>query len=534
MKSKKIFIMLSFLGLLVSGCSKKDEDSSAMQSAMRVNIQHEPLSLDPRYGFDSKSQMLIKALFEGLTRIGLNGEVYPAIAERIEVSEDKKIYLFKLRACCWSNGKPIRASDFAYTWKNILSSDSVCPLADLYYPIKNAKLAKEKKVSLEEVGIHVLDEMTLRVELEHPAPYFLHLLSNPLFYPVCQEIDQSDSGWARKVGKEFVCNGPFVIKEWKKSQGIILEKNKDYHDAKTVQLPQICVGFVDDPYTSLLMFEKGEIDWMGDPFVKLPIDAVPALRNAGLLELKPYAGLSWLECNTECFPLNSSKIRKALAYSIDRQALVDHILIGQKIAFGVVPEMMSLLSPEERFIGNDFEKARQLFNEGLVELGITREQFPELRLTFNTAPGYKAIAEALQQQWKQRLDIDVTLECFEWSVCISHLNNRKYQLTTLGWISFYDDPIYNLQVFRYRTNMNNWAAWENTSFQKCLEQADHESEPSIRNEQLKQAEKILLEEMPVIPLAYQTFKFIKNDRIDRLLITDLGEVDFKWVVLRDH
>lgn len=533
-KSISKFRILWIFGFifLVSSClhSKKTPICKETDGAcLKINFQFEPLSLDPRYGFDSKSQTIIKSLFEGLTRMGLDGNIHPAMAESITISEDQKIYDFTLRDCFWTNGLPVTATDFAYTWKSVLSSHSACPLADLFYPIKNARKAKENAECLNEVGIYVIDDKTLRVELEHPAPYFLHLLSNPLFFAVCQKVDLIDPEWSRKTEQGFVCNGPFILKTWQSEQQMVLEKNMAYHDQKAVQLAHIHISFVKDPYTSLLMFEKGEIDWMGEPFCKIPLEALPALIATHQLRIRPYAGLYWLECNTERFPLNSPNIRKALAFAIDRKSLVDYVLIGQKVAFSVVPEMMCVLKEEEYFLGDDLQKAKEYFELGLKELGITREQFPSIKLSYSTIPGYRAVAEALQQQWENRLGIQVDLECFfEWGVYLSNFSKRDYQIAQIGWTSFYNDPIYNLQVFRYRSNVNNWTSWENGAFQALLNKADYETSPLARDAYLREAEKILIDEMPIIPLSYQTCKYIKKDNVKNLLVSDLGEVDFKW------
>lgn len=280
------------------------------------------------------------------------------------------------------------------------------------------------------------------------------------------------------------------------------------------------------------MFEKGEIDWMGDPFCKIPQDSLAALIADNLLEIRPYAGLYWIECNTKAFPLNSSKIRKALGNAIDRQALVDHILLGQKIALSIVPEMMRLLPNQDFFVGNNVQKAKELFEEGLRELKLTKEAFPKLTLSYSPVPGYKAVVEALQQQWKERLGIEVELESVEWGIYLSRFGKRDFQLAPIGWNSFYYDPSYNLQVFRYSSNENNWPSWENPLFQELLDQADQDIDQEKRFKHLRQAEKILLDEMPVIPLSYQSFKYFKNNKVNNLLITDLGEVDFKWASIK--
>ncbi len=518
-----------FLCFLTNGCTKKSSPSP--RNILHINFQMEPSSLDPRLEFEAQCIIVIKALFEGLTRIGLDGKPHLALAESIDISVEETIYTFKLRPSNWSNGKKVLAEDFAYAWLSFIASDSPSSSADLFYIIKNAKLAKERKISLDHVGIKALDENTLQVELEHPAPYFLTLIASPLFSPICKAVDQSTKNWASPSGLQFVGNGPFSVKFWNPEQQMVLVKNPHYYDAESVKLKELHISFVKDPYTALLMYEKGEIDWMGEPFSKIPLDAIPDLIQSDQLYYKTYAGLSWLECNTDFYPLSSCKIRKALAYALNRKALVEHIFLGQKIANGIVPENMRILNQEELFIGDDTALAKELFQEGLKELKISYEEFPPLTLSYTMSPGYKSVAEEIQQQWKEHLGITVNIECFEPPTYLSNFIARKFQIAQIGWISVIPDPIANLQVFRYRESTNNWSGWEDEKYKELLAKADYEIDQTKRREILREAEKILLEEMPVIPLTDLSYRYIKNKAVQNLLITDLGDVDFKWVSL---
>lgn len=519
-------ISLVFLLALQACSTTHDQNKTTKPQVLRVCLCSEPFSLHPAYGFDAFCQLLIRGLFEGLTRIGPDGETQPALAESISISEDKKIYIFTLKESVWSNGQPVVASDFVYAWKNIISKDSGSTLSDLMYVIKNAKAIKEKKLPLDTLGVEALSSNVLRIELEHPASYFLHLLSDPLFSPICQQVDLENPQWHLQKGDAFICNGPFHLEVWDAGK-LIFNKNPLYHDAENVQLSEIHIYVIDDSHTSFMMFEKGEIDWVGQPFNKIPEEAIEMLIAKERLNMHPIAGVHWLLCNTEHFPLNSASIRKAFAYAINRKEITENFLIGTKSAFGMVPDMFSHLDPEVKAQDCDNEMAYKYFQEGLRELGITAEEFPALELCYS--PVQRQIVQILQEQLRKNLGVKVNLTAADWNTCFHNYLKRQFQLGVVGWVSFISDPIYHLEPFRHREGTSNWSSWENADYQRALDRADQTIEVAERALFLKEAETILLDGMPVVPLYYQTYRFIKNEHIQHAPLTELGELDLKWV-----
>lgn len=523
-------ISLVFL-LALQACSNSSvQNKTTKPQILRVCMGSEPFSLHPAYGFDAFCQLLIRGLFEGLMRIGPDGETQPGLAESIMISEDKKTYTFTLKESVWSNGQPVVASDFVYAWKNIISRDSASTLADLMYVIKNAKAIKEKKLPLGTLGVEALSSKVLRIELEHPASYFLHLLSYLLLSPVCQQVDIENPQWHLQKGEAFICNGPFHLEVWDAGK-LIFTKNPLYHDAKNVKLSEIHVYVIDDAHTTFMMFEKGEIDWAGAPFNKIPEEAIEMLMTKHRLTMHPIAGVHWLVCNTDRFPLNSVSIRKAFAYAINRKDITENFMVGNKSAFGMVPDMFSCLDPEIKAQDCDLERAYKYFQEGLQELGITKEEFPTLELSF--APPQKQIVQIIQEQLRKNLGIKVDLIGYDWNVCFQNYLKKQFQLGISGWIAFIPDPIYHLEPFRHREATSNWCSWENADYQRALDRADQSSKEAERRLFLKEAETILLDGMPVVPLYYQTYRFVKNENLQHAPLTELGELDLKWVSF-DH
>lgn len=514
-------------------CWHPKKKESLNKQIFRVALLDEPASLDPRYGFDAKTQLITRALFEGLMRTGPEGNIYPALAENITISEDKMTYTFYLRDCVWSNKEPILASDFAYAWKCILSSHGDSTLCDLFYPIKNAKAIKEKRLPVDSLGIKVQSPKVLTIELEHPAPYFLRILSNPIFSPICEKADKENSAWSKEKGSRFICNGPFQLKEWEHNRSLTIEKNPYYHDAKSVTLSEIQFSIVDNANTILLMFEKGLVDWAGDPLSRLPLEALPSFIEKNQLHIHPTAGVLWLECNTEAFPLNSIKIRKALAYAVDRKIITDNILLGQHSLFSTVPEQYSQLDKADQQQDLDLELAQQLFREGLIELGISESEFPPLHFSYPSHPGYKTVAEAIQQQWKENLNIDVELGVSEWKSHLQNLMKHQFEIAAIIWVAYFEDPLYHLQVFRSKENSSNFPSWENKEYQRLLDLIEKEADETTRNGYLRKAEKILLEEMPVIPICNSAYKYVKPQKVQNSVVTALGGFEFKWISIQE-
>ncbi|MFI5344079.1 MAG: ABC transporter substrate-binding protein [Chlamydiales bacterium] len=231
------------------------------QQVLRIALEESLFSLDPRIGGEGITNNVTRVLFEGLTRFNREGHIENGVAESIEVSPDLKEYTFKLRACLWNNGSLVTAHDFAYAWKKVLSPDFKTNFANQFYLIKNAKEMKEGKAPSDAVGIHVVDDQTLRVELTHPAPYFLQLIAYPLFSPVHRFIDQECPQWPYQAEKNYPCNGPFQLKINQPAQGYQLVKNPVYWDAAHIALDQIILT-KKDPFQAAQALQKEEIDWL--------------------------------------------------------------------------------------------------------------------------------------------------------------------------------------------------------------------------------------------------------------------------------
>lgn len=519
----------------LTSCSKNGNRVS--EQKLCVNLYCEPPSLDPRRFTDSSSANVLLMLFEGLTRIDSDNKPKPALAEKILISPDQRTYTFKLREAYWSNGDKVTAEDFAYSWRKILEPNYPALFAYKLYVIKNAIDIKEGRLPVEQLGVKVIDDKTLEVTLNYPTPYFLELVAFPTFFPVNKKNDLLKPDWAGEASSYYISNGPFRLKKWDHENEIELRKNPQYWDANSVKLQSIYLAMIDDTTTEFYMFEMGELDWAGSPISNLPPEFLPALIEEGKIQIMPATAVYYYKINTDAPCLSNTNIRLALGHCINRKAIVDHITqAGQRPALSLIPPMPGW---EERnlFQDGDLDSAREHFKNGIQELGIEEGQFPSFSLCYNTNREHQKIAQAIQQQWKDGLGIKVDLETADWKVYLSKINKQDYQIGRMGWIGDFHDAVSFLEPFKYKDNPhlggNNETGWENPSYTALLDRAEQEINPEKRIALLKQAEKILIEQMPVIPVFFINFAYLKKPYVHNVFVSPLGVADFKKAFLKE-
>jgi len=540
---KNIFALVSsvaVMGTALAGCGGQQPAQPAQQPAgstqsqapaapakpqvLRMNLHSEPPTGDPGLAEDTTSGAVILATFDGLTRIGADEKPHEAAAESYTVSDDKLTYSFKIRDAKWSNGDPVTAHDFEFAWKRALDPKTASNYAYQLYYIKNGEKANKGEAKLDDVGVKALDDKTLEVKLENATPFFPELLAFRTYFPVNQKVVQGNEKWAGEAATH-VGNGPFKIETWEHKSKIVLVKNDNYWDKDNVKLDKIEFSMVEDENTELSMFENGELDWAGAPMSSLPTDAIPALKEQGKITTKPIAGTYWYKFNTEKPPFNNIKIRKAFTFAIDRQGLIDNILqTGQIPATGAVPPSM-VLNSNGYFKDNDVEEAKKLLDEGLKELGISK--LPAITLSYNTSEGHKKIAEAIQDQWKKNLGVEVKLENKEWKVYLEDLHEGNFQVGRMGWLGDFNDPINFLELYKDKLGGNNDTRWENPKFKELLNQSSLESDLDKRKKILADAEQVLMDDMPIMPIYFYTDSWVQNPSVKGVQITGLGDVDWK-------
>ena len=504
MNKKFIYIPVLFL---LFGCS---ENISPVDSGLANQIYHhgngsEPQGIDPHVVTGVPEHHILISLCEGLTIPNpnpndMNGYM-AGTAESWSISDDGKEYIFNInKNAKWSNGDPVTAQDFVWSWMRILTASLGSQYPDMLYYLEGAYEYHNGLIDdFSKVGVKALDDKTLKVNLKNPTPFFLGLLSHYSTWPVHKEtvlkygdIDDRNGEWTRPGN--FVCNGPFQLKTWELNNKIVVEKNPNYYDASMVRLNEIHYYPVSNVMTEDRMFRAGQLHLTASmPTQKCPIYIEEKNPN---LKIDPYMGTYFYRINTENETLSDVRVRKALAYSIDRQLLVDKVTqCGQIPAYSFTPPGSNGYQPSTE-IPYDPVLAKQL----LVEAGYSSDNpFPKLEILFNTNEGHRKVALAIQQMWQNELGIEIELVNQDWKVYLSREMVGDFQISRAGWIGDYEDPNTFLDLMRPNRG-NNKTGWENMDFDALVEEANTINDQEKRYELLNEAEKILIDNMPIIPL----------------------------------
>jgi oligopeptide transport system substrate-binding protein len=339
----------------------------------------------------------------------------------------------------------------------------------------------------------------LKVVLERPTLYFLQLTAHPVYSPVHRLIDQEYPQWPYQSQKNYPCNGPFQVKINHPTQGYHLIRNPFYWDLQHISWDQIVMTRM-IPLQAIQAFQRKEIDWVGNPFGSWHPSYL-AGKDDSLLSF-PNSLVYWAVFNAMHPLFSHKKLRQAFAFAINRA----EIIAGSFLP--LIPAYSPLLSPHSSdnhslFPEHDAQKARRLFHEALEELGLSLETFPPINLVFHQKGIREYTALCLKQQFRDYLGVECTLKPLLWGEFFNKISDGDFHIALVHWNSWIDDPIYTLNSFKSSNEKINLAKWEDAAFRNFLDLSDQEVNPFQRSSYLLQAEGILSEEMPVVPIFYQ-------------------------------
>ncbi|MFJ7748315.1 peptide ABC transporter substrate-binding protein [Peribacillus sp. NPDC097295] len=525
MKKSKFSVLSLFLVMILvlaacNGGSKetsneKEEGTSKSTGpkVLNVNNSSEPGSLHPAKAQGTHDSWILNHTFEGLTKKTEEGKIVPAVAESWESSKDGKTWTFKLKdGLKWSNGDPITANDFEYAWKHALNPDTAADYAYQLYYLKGGEAYNGKKGKEEDVGVKATDDLTLEVILEEPTPYFLDLTSFYALFPINKKVQEENPDWALEA-ETHVSNGPFKLTEWKHKESIKIEKNDNYYDKDKIKLDAVNFALIEDENTAWQMYENGELD-LAYP---LPVDKQGQLVNSGDKEFQngPDLAVYYYNLNTKVKPFNNIKVRKALSMAIDRKMITENVTQGgQQPAYGIVPPGIPDATGDfQENTGNLFDEnvdeAKKLLKEGLAEEGM--KKMPDFSILFNTLDAHKKIAEAVQEMWRKNLGVEVKLENAEFQVKLDREKAGDFQISRAGWIGDYVDP---MTFMLWETDgAYNDADWSNKEYDKYLKESKTAMKPEDRMPILHKAEKLLIDEMPIIPIYFYTKPYMVKSNV---------------------
>ncbi|WP_419775133.1 peptide ABC transporter substrate-binding protein [Ignavigranum ruoffiae] len=534
-KLLKKLIALGVASLSLSPLVNLVPVASAQEQVLNISTSAEPPTIDPALATDSTSGSILRNVFEGLTVVSPEGEVQPGAAESWEVSDDGLVYTFKLReGNKWSNGDPVTAQDFEFAWKRVLNPETASQYASIMFPIKGAEAYNSGEGKVEDVGIKAVDESTLEVTLAAPTAYFLELPAFYSFMPVNQKVVEGDENWAMEAGEAYVINGAFKLETWNHNSDYVLTKNDQYWDKDNVKLDQVNVKIIESEATANAEFQAGSIDYLGSPYSPVSLDNIDQYRADGILQSAPYAAIYWYKLNTTDEVLSNVNIRKALALAIDRQGLIDNVIKGEQIpALGYIPPTIEGFEEDRGYLKDaDFEQAKELLAKGLEELGMKDPSELNIEISINTSEAHSTIAQYIQEGWSKNLGINASIRNSEWQVYLDELSNLQYQVGRLGWIADFNDASTFLDMYRTADTGNNDTGWESEEFKNKLDEANQEQDPEKRKGLLLEAEAMIMEDLPVIPLYYYTNNFVVKDGVEGMQPDALGNINLKNVSIK--
>ncbi|HLQ74199.1 MAG TPA: peptide ABC transporter substrate-binding protein [Bacillota bacterium] len=534
-KGLTLLLSLIFTALILAACgggsddgeesSTSEEGSSSEEQVLRMHLGDDPTTFDPSLHEDFVTGSMTRQIFDGLVRFGEDGEPTESLAESIDISDDGLTYTFELRESEWTNGDPVTADDFVYSWTRVLSAETASGAAHNAFLIKNGEDYFNGDAEKEDVGVKALDEYTLEVELEYPAPYFLELLTGSQFMPLNEEAVEGNDDWADDP-ETYVTNGPFSLESYSIQDEVVLVKNDTYWDKDNVQLDRVEYILIEDDNTALDMYETGELDWVGSPLGAIPGDAIKPLLDEGTLQTEDRAHMTAARFNVEKEPFQNEKIRKAFAYALNRADITEHVTqAGEKPALGFVP-YTAIVNPDGYFEDNNVEEAQQLLEEGMEEEGY--DELPKVTFLYNTNDRNHRLAQTIQAQIKDALDIDIDLEHKEAKVFFEQQNEGDHMFSIAGRSGSFNDGVNFLQNYMIKDSTSNNTNWHNPEYNEFLEEAREEADADARDDLLRKAEEVMMDDMPLTPLFSGVTTWIQDDKVKNVPMTSIGHVDLKY------
>ena len=505
------------------------------QQILLIGNGADPEDLDPQVTTGLPEHHIHMALFEGLVNSDPEDlHPIPGVAERWEISDDGLRYTFYLRSDArWSNGDPVTAQDFLFSYRRMLTPGFGAEYAYMLYVVKNAELYHQGKLTdFSKVGFEALDTRTLRISLKAPTPYFLSLINHNSWYPVNPStilrfgpMDRRGTRWTRPGN--HVGNGPFILEDWNFGDVVVVKKNPHYWDSERVTLKEIRFYAIENQITEERNFRSGQLHLTST----VNLNSMERLRRErpDHLQLHAWLGTYYYLLNTKVPPLDQQKVRLALNLAIDRSAIVENITQGGQLpAYHFTPPNTAGYTARAR-LSEDDELARKLLAEAGYPNG---EGFPALPLLYNTSEAHRPIAEAIQDMWKRNLNIEVTLENQEWKVYLQSRRNGDFAIARAGWIGDYNDPNTFLDLLTSTSGIND-SGWSHPDYDSLIARAGRTLDPAERYELFQQAESILIDQLPIIPIYFSVRTYLKQPSVRSWHPNILDQHPYKFVYLEE-
>ncbi|GGB34533.1 peptide ABC transporter substrate-binding protein [Oceanisphaera marina] len=471
----------------------------------------EPATLDPHKTEGVPGANVQRDLFEGLVTSGPNGETLPGVAERWETNDNKR-FVFHLRANAkWSNGEPVTARDFEYSFKRAIAPDTASPYAwYLEIPtIVNASAILKGEKEPTTLGIKALDEHTLEIQLEQPVPYFVTMLSHTTTYPIYRPaVEQHGDNWTRPGN--LVSNGAYTLSSWRVNEKIELVRNTHYWDNEHTVIDQVDYLPITSQNAAMNRFLAGELDLTNE----IPIEHFKRLNkdHPESVSITGYVGTYYYTFNTQKPPFDDVRVRKALSYAIDRDIIARLVMgQGELPGYTLTPEIVDGFTPPRLDWANWTQAERNARALALLdEAGFNKQNPLKFELLYNTSENHKKVAVAVASMWKKTLGAEAELVNQEWKTYLDTKTQGNFDVARAGWIADYNEASSMLDL-QQTTHGNNDGKYSSLQYDELMKATRSIVDADARNAKYTQAEEILAADMPIAPIyQYVTARLVQQ------------------------
>lgn len=529
-------VSVAVLGLAACGASAPSRpDCAAGKVCLQYGNTSDPLTLDPHLSTGTWEDRIQSDLFIGLSQSDPAGKPIPGMAERWDISPDGLTWTFHLRQALWSDGAPVTADDFVYSFRRLLDPATKSEYASVFFLVKGAKAVNEGKAPIETLGVTALDARTLRVELTHPAPYLIELAKHHTMYPVPKHVvERWGKDWIKP--EHFVGNGPFVMKTWRLGDYVKVVRNPRFWDAATVCVDEIYYYPTTDAISAERRVARSELDLNTD----IQSNRIAYLRGKmpGYVRTHTWLGVAYLAFNTNAkagyAPFRDKRVRQALAMSIDREFITGKLLRGGQLpAWTFVPPGVANSQPAEPpfWAAWTFERRQAEARKLLAQAGYGPGHPLKLEITHRNTPDPMQFMPAIQADWKL-IGVEVTLAQEEGQIAYADYRARNFQVADAAWIADYNDPTSFLDLQRSYYGPQNYGDYNNPEYDALLARADNEPNVAVRAALIAKAEHMMLEDAPVAPVYFYVNKNLVSPGITGWVDNLLDHHRARWLCMK--
>jgi oligopeptide transport system substrate-binding protein len=557
-------LALALVGGTLIGCSSKGSDSAtstpqasgtattapadtkaptdtAGLKELKMNYRADPPALDVSIAESAASFTFLGAISEGLYRLDKDLKPVPGLATDMPViSADGLTYTIKLRDANWSDGTPVKAGDFVYSFRRTLDPATKATYAFMLAWIKggdaimNAKTPEAVETAKKALGATAPDDKTLIITLERPIAFFTSQLAFLNFYPQKEEFVKAQGEKSGADADKVLGAGPFLLTKWSHDQTLVLEKNPKYWDVANVKLDKVTINIVKDTATGLNLYETNAVD-----YTDIKGDQIKAYDGKPDLKIKSELVTGYLNFQETKVPaFKNVKVRQAMNMAVDRQGIVDVVLVNGSVpATGYVPNgTVDGNNQDYRKVATDLEaaydpaKAKTLLAEGLKEAGVTA--LPKLTVVGDDTETGKKLLEFLVSQWKANLGVVVDTEPMPHKNRLERELKGDYTIVSTLWGADYNDPMTFLDMYLTGASFNT-QNWSNAKYDELIKAAQKNTDPAARSKQMIDAEKILMDEAAVFPLYFRSSPFVVKPKVEGLVLPSFGpDFELKWTTIK--